>query len=376
MTAHSLPAPRFVRKTQLAPGEYRKNFHQVDADVIAAVTSQEADRVTLLMSKIYLRLVSAPTAFWEREGVLYFAPRATDGRTVKASKVLYEVLGVASATAHKALQWLHGRGIIGYFAGKNGVGIRIFLNRAANSIGEREGTAGKKILPFARSSNDATLGSTVEPAFKDSFADLESLDSDIDPRAPKGGAPETATGDELSLSNLQVVATPVLAPRTQASEHTDERDGVLARQLLVAQLAREIVPQVRAAAAAEHERTREWFITHALPKAIRVSQRSAYDVLRNYGLVAAPRTQQHGRAKSALDVNEPMPAQTVPQALSDDDITELAYSCIALLEVHGQSIERTLADMSGAAGGFLLPTDAPKVLARAEAIIRASQAKE
>jgi hypothetical protein len=71
-----------------------------------------------------------------------------------------------------------------------------------------------------------------------------------------------------------------------------------------------------------------------------------------------------------------VPAQTVSQALSDDDITELAYSCLALLEVHGQPIECTIADMSGAAGGFLLSADAPKVRAKAEALILAGQAKE
>src|SRR5215211_7087476 len=138
MSAQPLQSPRFVRKTRLAHDEYRKNFHQIDHDVIAAINSPEADRVTPLMSKIYLRLISAPTECWEREGVLYFAPRDTDGHPVKASKVLYAVLGVASATAHKALQWLHGQGIIGYFAGKNGAGIRIFLNRAASSIGMRD----------------------------------------------------------------------------------------------------------------------------------------------------------------------------------------------------------------------------------------------
>jgi hypothetical protein len=376
MTATALAPPRFVRRTQLGAHEYRKNFHQIDHDVMAAVTSVAADRVTPLMSKIYLRLVSAPSEFWEREGVLYFAPRDTDGHPVKASKVLYEVLGVASATAHKALQWLHEQGIIGYFAGKNGVGIRIFLNRATSSIGMREGTASKKILPFARGSNVSTHGSTAEPAFKDSFADPDVLDSDKDPRAPQSGAPEIATDDELSLHNPQAADRRTLDLRAQANEHISDRAGIRTSEQLVARLASEIVPQMRAAAAAEHERTREWFITHALPKAIRVSQRSAYDVLRNYGLVNAPRAQQHGRAKYALDVSEPMPAQTVPQALSDDDITELAYSCIALLEVHGQAIDRTIIDMSGAAGGFLLPADALKVRAQAEALILAGQAKE
>src|SRR5215217_4428370 len=103
MKLQALSSPRFVRRTQLGPGEYRRNFRQIDADVIAAVTSKEADGVTPLMSKIYLRLASAPPEFWEREGVLYFAAKEADGRLIKSSKVLYELLSVASATAHKAL---------------------------------------------------------------------------------------------------------------------------------------------------------------------------------------------------------------------------------------------------------------------------------
>src|SRR3954462_9508110 len=108
MSATALAPQRFVRRTTLGANEYRKNFHQIDRDAIAAVTSAEADRVTPLMSKIYLRLVSAPAEFWERQGLLHFAPKeGDDGRLVKSSKVLYEVLGVASATAHKALSWMH-----------------------------------------------------------------------------------------------------------------------------------------------------------------------------------------------------------------------------------------------------------------------------
>jgi hypothetical protein len=171
MSAHpaSLHAPRFVRRTQLLPNEYRKNFRQLDDEVIAAVTSSEADRVTPLMSKIYLRMVSAPAAYFERDGVLRFAGDERDGRHVTAWAALCELLGVASATANKALKWLHAQGIIGYFAGKNGVGIRIFLNRAAASIGSR---TEKKILPFIPTSQLAARASADEAAFKDSFAVL------------------------------------------------------------------------------------------------------------------------------------------------------------------------------------------------------------
>src|ERR1044072_5373112 len=104
------------------------------------------------MSKIYLRLVNAPDQYWERDGVLRFEAECREGKQVKAWDVLCELLGVASATANKALSWMHDQGIIGYFAGKNGVGIRIFLNRAANSIGNRPHSSGKKILEFAPAS--------------------------------------------------------------------------------------------------------------------------------------------------------------------------------------------------------------------------------
>src|SRR5215207_3101384 len=84
MAATALATPLFVRRTQLGANEYRKNFHQIDRDVIAALTSEEADRVTPLMSKVYLRLASSPTEFWEREGVLRFAGGEENGRWVTA----------------------------------------------------------------------------------------------------------------------------------------------------------------------------------------------------------------------------------------------------------------------------------------------------
>ena len=381
MSMRPLAVPRFVRKTRLAPGEYRKNFHQLDADVVAALSSPEADRVTPLMSKIYLRLVSAPTECWEREGVLYFAARDADGHLVKSSKVLYEQLGVASATAHKALAWMHEQGIIGYFAGKNGAGIRIFLNRAASSIGSRDGVAGKKILPFAPGSNAARRGSTVEPAFKDSFADPESLDSDIDPRAPKGGAPElkTRVGEETSvLDHLPPSPNRSSAPPSSAHGHPGRADANQGDgDELVERLARKLVPHVRSAAAREHERTREWFITHALPKAIRVSQRSAYDVLRAHGLLAEARAEQ-ARQRRGHAVNLRVGANHAPvppaQPLVADEIREVAEICVALLEAQGRPIERTLAEMSTDAGGFLLLEDVPTVRALAESL-RAEAAK-
>src|SRR5688572_31492262 len=178
MPAQAAATPRFVRRTALGPNEYRRNFRQIDGDVISAVTSREADRVTPLISKIYLRLVHAPAEYWERDGVLRFKGELRDDGQVTAWEALCEMVGVASATARKALLWMHGQGIIGYFAGKNGVGIRIFLNRAMSSIGSR---AGQKILEFPRASSEGARTSADEAPFSDSFADLEVSDTDTNP---------------------------------------------------------------------------------------------------------------------------------------------------------------------------------------------------
>lgn len=142
-TAAALPQ-RFVRRTTLNPNEYRTNFRQIDCDVIAALVSGEASKVTPHMSKIYLALVTAPSEFWEREGVLRLAGREREGKWQTAWEQLVELVGVASATARKALAWMSEQGVIGYFAGRNGVGIRIFINRAASSIG-RKPDQGQKI---------------------------------------------------------------------------------------------------------------------------------------------------------------------------------------------------------------------------------------
>src|SRR3712207_1906449 len=98
MAAEPLPAPRFIRKTQLGANEYRKNFHQIDREIIAALTSTEADQITPLMSKIYLCLVNAPAKYWEHDGVLRIEAEIREGKMVKAWAVLCDLAGVASAT--------------------------------------------------------------------------------------------------------------------------------------------------------------------------------------------------------------------------------------------------------------------------------------
>lgn len=88
-----------------------------------------------------------------------------DEKLVKAWSVLCDLVGVASATASKALRWMHEQGIIGYFSAKNGLGLRIFLNRAASSIGLRHSQGGEKILTFPAGSNSKRAASPNEAAF-------------------------------------------------------------------------------------------------------------------------------------------------------------------------------------------------------------------
>jgi hypothetical protein len=376
MTAHVATSPRFVRRTTLRAGEYRKNFHQIDCDVISVVSSKEADSVTSQMSKIYLRMVSAPPEFWEREGVLYFGAGKEGGRPIKASKVLYKHLGVASATAHKALAWMHEQGIIGYSAGKNGVGIRIFLNRAAGSIGVRQPEAGKKILRFDAGSNRESRGSNIEPAFNDSFAVLEVLDTDINPPAPKNGASDE-TPAELRpqihpdpVTRFTQPKVPLTQPKVPPKE-TPSSPATLRVELaideIVSRLRRELEPALqltaRLAAAQEHERTREWLESRGLPKAARVAQREAYDVLRKHGLFRETAWEPPDKGRNALTKPEVRP-------LSAEELGDLAEACAALLEVKGQAVESTIAEMCIDAGGFLLPEDALKVRVLAESLIR------
>ena len=58
--------------------------------------------------------------------------------------------------------------------------------------------------------------------------------------------------------------------------------------------------------------------------------------------------------------------------MPDEEVAERASVCVTMLEVHGRPVEDTLSEMGTAAGGFLVPSDAPKVRAAAEALVLAS----
>lgn len=349
MTAHALDTPRFLRKTALRPNEFNTRFTMIDDDVMAAVSSEEADKVTPLMSKIYLRLLQAPDEQREAARTLRFTGEEVgEGKWLTAWEQLCRHLRVSGETANKALRWMHGQGIIGYSAHKNGVGIRIFLNRAASSVGVRRALPGQKNLDAGRASTGAPPASAGGAAFKDNLSVVrDSSENHFNPRAPDGA-------DREAVKNYIPDPTPTGIP-------ADE---------LVVRIARELEPRLRLVAREEsereHSRTREWLERHGIPKATRVAQREAYNVLRQHGLVAG------GKASArSSEVGRSEYVAGAPRELSEAEIGEMAEACVAMLETRGQAIDVTLSEMSSEAGGFLLPADAPKVRGAALALLGA-----
>jgi hypothetical protein len=357
-------APRFIRRTQLGSQEYHTNFRQLDCEVIAALVSDEATRVTSQMSKIYLCLINAPVDLWERDGVLRFTGCEREGKWQTAWEQLVELAGVASATARKALAWMSEQAIIGYYAGKNGVGIRIFINRASSSIGRRP-EVGQKILRLVQASSDAPRTSSNEAGFKDSFAVPENLDTNFNPCAPKNGADKSKV-DKISpdpIPHPLSIENPVNAIRETSAASTFNLEDLI--HGLKRELETSLHLAARRAAASEHERTREWLENRGLPKVARVAQREAYNVLRKYGVLDESARASHTRAEVGRSSYDP----PEPHSLSSEEISEMAQACVALLETQGQSIELSLSEMSVEAGGILLPDDAPRVREQAESLL-------
>jgi hypothetical protein len=263
---------------------------------------------------------------------------------------------------------MHGQGIVGYFAGKNGVGIRVFLNRASSSIGHRP-ELGQKNLRVVRASTEATHTSTADTPFKDSFADLEVVENNIPARAPENGAEQAK--EVKARRPLPPISSFYLEPagEERPSHRGPSIERILAR--LGQDLKRSLDVSTSQAIAREHERTLEWFESKGLPKAARVAQREAYDVLRRHGVIqgGAETVSKHAR----MGHNSYQPE--APHILSPEEIEELSQACVALLETRGQSIEFTLSEMS-AAGGFLLAEDAPRVREKVDELMGSTFAVE
>jgi hypothetical protein len=116
------------------------------------------------------------------------------------------------------------------------------------------------------------------------------------------------------------------------------------------------------------ERTREWFETKALPKAVRVAQHEVYDLLRKHGVIE----KRCGQGSGGLEVGRAVESYTAATArlLTPEEVRETAEVCVALLETQGKSIEVTLSEISSEGGGWLLPEDAPRVREAAQGLLQ------
>ena len=374
----AVTAAKFLRKTTLRADEANTNFRMLDDDVAESVTSAAADKVTPLMSKVYTRLLLTPAEWREGERVLRFAGQEREGKWVTAWEQLRAHLRVSSETARKALRWMHCEGIIGYYSGKNGVGIRIFLNRAAGSVTQRREPRAQKNLSLAPASDSPRRTSLSETPFKDSFAVSEVLDSDIYPSAPKNGAESQDFFDSSFEQTPRATrwTSSQSCPKEGHAPHTAPRAELTADQL-VSRLKSELEPAIRQltrqAAAGEHERTREWLESKGLPKAARVAQRETYDALRRQGLLKNVTGSPHAEVGHRGSGGSASPA---PRPLPEGEVLELAEACLALFEAKGQPVELTLSEMNVASGGFLLPEDASRVLEKVEALLSDSRRRE
>src|SRR5437763_6385096 len=112
--------------------------------------------------------------------------------------------------------------------------------------------------------------------------------------------------------------------------------GVFALDEIVTRLKAELEPAMqtaaRNAAAREHERTREWLENRGLPKAARVAQHEAYNVLRKHGVIS----ESARSARAYADVGRSDYTPTEPHPLTQDEVAELAEACVAMLETKGQ----------------------------------------
>jgi hypothetical protein len=148
--------------------------------------------------------------------------------------------------------------------------------------------------------------------------------------------------------------------------------GAVSVDEIVMRLQSLLEPSLKAAAVRtalrEHERTREWLDKHGIPKATRVAQREAYNVLRKNGVIVAAADSSR-RADS--QVGQAPEVYTPQQAhrLSEQEIIETAETCVALLEAQGKAIEVTLSEISSEAGGWLLPQDTTRVREAAQTLL-------
>ena len=94
-------------------------------DIMELITSDEADQVTPLMSKIYYRLLLAPSEWWDSSESLRVRGSTREEVSTTAWAELVNWLRVSPEDARRALQWLHEKQIIDYRERYNGREIEL-----------------------------------------------------------------------------------------------------------------------------------------------------------------------------------------------------------------------------------------------------------
>jgi hypothetical protein len=178
---------------------------------------------------------------------------------------------------------MHDAGVIGYVARKNGVGIRIFINRALSSIRSKP----EKILRLVPAPSDTPPAPSDGMPFKESSS-REDLDIDINPRThPRAGeaSDSTKTPSPVGAQQLQVKQcnTPALSAIPTTFD-IGQVVGIVKRQLepVIASTCQDAIASAMREQADKH---REWLERSGIPKAVRVAQSETFSVLRAHGVI-------------------------------------------------------------------------------------------
>lgn len=324
---------QFMRKTSLAPTEYQTNFTITDNEILDAITSHEALQITKLMPSIYLRLRRAPTDFWEREGVLRFVGSMEEKTPSTAWDQMRKITGVANSTLSKALAWLHEKGVIGYSSHKNGIGIRIFFNRATSSIRVREPQKNLRLVPTP-SSNLPAPSNGVPFNEDNSKRNLDNIHDSAPKRGEQIGAerqspkPSIPAEPPVSQPGLQLVPNPTI--------RSEETVPVLNQAI------KEFKCDISNIVKREIRATQDWFYDKALPKAIRVAQRETFNLLRNMSVQQSKQTSDVGRnveAEEQGNPNEALAQRLVKLGETIKTLTTASENRTMQLVLRGVSLE-------------------------------------
>src|SRR5262249_54736170 len=160
----------------------------------------------------------------------------------------------------------------------NGVGVRIFINRASSSIRRR----GQKILRLVPTPSNLSLAPRDGAPFKESSF-RKNLDTDINPRAHPRAATMPSLAKSSSLGGSHPPASKQnIAPAAVLPSAQFDFGQVLGmfKTELQSVLTSVFNDAVASACRKEAALNREWFEERGIPKAVRVAQHEAFGVLR------------------------------------------------------------------------------------------------